>query len=208
MQVNLVYLLILFISVILHEIAHGYSALYFGDDTAKRAGRLTLDPLAHVDLIGTILVPLFCLFSGAPIFGWAKPVPVDFNSLPNRKAELWVTLSGILINFALAILAAVLIRLLVLSGAQVQAGDSFSAIMISLSVMRINLMLAVFNLMPFPPLDGWRIWGVWLPYEMRMRIESNPGIAMFLLLMLMPYVIGFIVAPLMSIFIRIFLAGV
>lgn len=199
-QIQIVGLLIFFFSVILHEIAHGYSALYFGDDTAKRAGRLTLDPLAHVDLVGTIIIPAFCIMTGSPVFGWAKPVPVDFESLPHKQAELWVSLSGILVNFSLAVIAGLGVRILGLSG----DGNSLTVFGgILLMTAYINSLLGIFNLLPVPPLDGWRIWGVWLPYEFRMQIEANAMFAMVLLFMLAPFLMRILVSPALKIIIWI-----
>ncbi|MDO8429765.1 MAG: site-2 protease family protein [bacterium] len=170
---------VLLYSVILHEIAHGAAALYFGDSTAKDEGRLTLNPIPHLDLFGSILLPAFCILSGAPIFGWAKPVPVNFNFL-SRKEEICVSLAGVLVNFGIAMVFGLILRFF--------GSDLNLNLMILLSLMvRINLLLAVFNLMPIPPLDGWRIWGVWLPDDMRYFFETNAFMFLIILLVLLPY---------------------
>lgn len=173
----LVIIPMLMFSVILHEIAHGLAALWFGDDTAKMEGRLDPNPLVHIDPIGSVLVPLLCFLAGAPVFGWAKPVPVNFYRLyPQRLGILCVTLAGIAMNMLLAICAGIILRVLW----NTPDGSLQTARLLS-TFTQINLMLAVFNLLPIPPLDGWRLWGVWIPEEIRMRIESNSMIAMVLL---------------------------
>lgn len=204
LQWKLLGLCILFISVILHEVAHGYAALYFGDDTAKRAGRLTLDPMAHIDLFGTIIIPFVCVMMGGPIFGWAKPVPVNFDALPGRKAELCVSLAGVAVNLLIAVMAGLGIRGMNLAG----ISDSWPVLDgILMAVIYLNLMLAVFNMMPVPPLDGWRIWGVWLPYDLKMRIESYAMLAMVLLFVLLPFLMSLLVLPLIKILLLV-IAGV
>lgn len=174
----LIAIVILLFSVICHEVAHGLMALKFGDDTAKRAGRLTLNPLPHIDLIGSILVPLMGILFGGIIFGWAKPVPVDFSRL-NRKATLYVSLAGVAVNFLLAIAGSLVFRWLV--------WQSPAASVLLLSAVWINLLLGVFNLLPIPPLDGWRIWGAWLPLRWRMVIEMNTMLFLILLLVFFRY---------------------
>ena len=174
----------LMLSVILHEVAHGLAALWFGDDTAKEEGRLSLNPMVHLDPIGSVLLPLLCLMAGAPMFGWAKPVPVNFYRLhPERLGTLCVTLAGIVVNFTLAFVAGMILRILVQSGE-----GNLTVIQILVAFVQINLMLAIFNLLPIPPLDGWRLWGVWIPDEIRMRIESNSMVSMLLLIMVMQFI--------------------
>ncbi len=169
--------LILFFSVILHECAHGWVAYRLGDPTAKLAGRLTLNPLPHIDPIGTIVVPVLLLFMRSPIvLGWAKPVPVNFMALRNPKQDMiWVGLSGPLVNLALAAAAALLLRLPLSSNMNY---------VLQTSVV-INLVLAVFNLLPIPPLDGSRfVMGI-LPYSLARsyaQIERYGMIVIFLLL--------------------------
>ncbi|MBI4992252.1 MAG: site-2 protease family protein [Candidatus Harrisonbacteria bacterium] len=185
-------LAIVMASIILHEVAHGLAALMFGDDTAKEAGRLTLNPIVHIDLIGSIFLPVVCLLMGAPMIGWAKPVPVDFNRLPSRFADLCVSLAGIAVNFTLAVGAGLLIRtsphwLVWIFGSDVSQGQMYALLGPLMLVAQINLVLGVFNLMPVPPLDGWRIWGVWLPYDWRMFIEMKAMWFMIALFILLPY---------------------
>ena len=155
---------IFFMAVIIHEYAHGWVAWKLGDSTAKNAGRLTLNPAAHIDLIGTIVLPLFLLISKSPvIFGWAKPVPIDFRSLGNPKKDMiWVGLAGPGANILFAILLALILKFSVITG-------SVWLIAILNMAIILNLVLAVFNIMPIPPLDGSRILMGLLPREMAMQ---------------------------------------
>ena len=138
-------------SVVVHEVSHGYAALFFGDETARHQGRLTLNPLKHLDLTGSVIVPLLLIISGSGfVFGWAKPVPINPYNFRNRKwAEVIVALAGPLSNISLAVIFGLLIRF----------GDYFgilspSFLYIAGYVVLINLVLAIFNLIPIPPLDG------------------------------------------------------
>lgn len=146
----------LLLAITLHEVAHGWFAYCFGDDTAKRAGRLTLNPLAHLDLIGTVLVPLVLLAVGNTIFGWAKPVPVRFERLQHPRRDMaLVALAGPMANFLMAVCWAMLakgLRYLPLAG----SGYAILTLMAEAGIF-INLILLVLNLMPIPPLDGSRV---------------------------------------------------
>ncbi|MEP7328626.1 MAG: site-2 protease family protein [Betaproteobacteria bacterium] len=147
-------------AITLHEAAHGYVAKLFGDNTAQALGRVTLNPIKHIDPIGTILVPGLMLLTskflvGVPfVFGWAKPVPVNFGNLRHPKRDMiWVAAAGPAVNFAMAILWALFGRMTAPSGAWVSDGlHQMSQIGIG-----INLVLMVLNLLPIPPLDGGRI---------------------------------------------------
>ena len=144
-------LIVLFFSIVIHEIAHGSCALFLGDDTAKREGRLTLNPIAHIDPIGTILLPLTLLiftFGQGPIFGWAKPVPINPLNFRDRKwGIIKVSLAGPLTNLSMAILFSLM------------AGLGLSQTIISFfKIIAIyNFAWAFFNLLPLPPLDGFHI---------------------------------------------------
>ncbi|MBI3046015.1 MAG: site-2 protease family protein [Candidatus Harrisonbacteria bacterium] len=173
----LVLLPIFIFSIVLHEVAHGLMALKFGDDTAQRAGRLTLNPLPHIDLIGSILIPVMGMLLGGMIIGWAKPVPVDFDRL-NEKETIYVSLAGVAVNFLMATAAGLALRLLPLGSGYLPAVITY--------IVFINLMLGVFNLLPVPPLDGWRIWGIWLPENVRWQIEANALLYMALLFIILP----------------------
>jgi len=146
----LISLVLFFLAIVVHEVAHGWIAYQRGDLTAKFAGRLTLNPLAHIDPFGTIILPLFLIISRAPfVFGWAKPVPVNFSSLKNPKKDIMlVGAAGPLANIIIAIVIGLLLKANIWS-----IGLSF----ILREFVHLNLILAVFNLIPIPPLDGSRI---------------------------------------------------
>jgi Zn-dependent protease len=164
---HLILFVVLVPSIILHEVAHGAAALGFGDDTAKRAGRLSLNPLRHIDPFGTVVLPAMLALAGAPAFGYAKPVPVNVRRLRNpRQHALYVSLAGPLTNVALAVAAAGAIRLVI--GAP-YGNDLATEVLFYLGVG--NVVLATFNLLPVPPLDGSAVverllparwWPAWL----------------------------------------------
>lgn len=149
------YVVILIMSVVIHEIAHGYAALHFGDTTAKYKGRLTLNPLKHLDMFGSVILPLILVITHAPfLIGWAKPVPYNpenFRPEERRKGILWVASAGILANLALAILFGIVVR------AGMYLGLPTEVINLSGAIVLINIVLAIFNLVPIPPLDGSKI---------------------------------------------------
>lgn len=181
-------IIVLLFSVIVHEVMHGVMALKFGDHTAQRAGRLTLNPLPHIDLFGTILLPALILIpaflSGTPpgaLLAWAKPVPVNPLNFTNlRKGELFVSAAGIMANFSLAILAAVVFHFLN------ALPQSFPALLgeVLMFTVRINLILGVFNLFPIPPLDGSKILLSQLPYNLAKEYQKLEKYGFFLLLFL------------------------
>lgn len=155
-------LLVLFFSIMIHEIAHGSVALYLGDNTAKNEGRLTLNPLKHIDFFGTIILPFFLLLATrgqGPIFGWAKPVPVNpYNFRDRRWGQLKVAVAGPIINFIIAIFLGVLIRF-------IDMPQGFSEL-VSVIVF-YNFLWGFFNLLPIPPLDGSHILFSFLPQSMK-----------------------------------------
>ncbi len=154
------------LAIILHEISHGWVADRLGDSTARYSGRLTLNPAAHIDLFGTIILPLVLLISGGFIFGYAKPVPINPHNLRNpRRDIIWVSLAGILTNLALAAVSAMLFRFMA-STFPGSRGLIVSPLVMMLGVsVRINVILAVFNAIPIPPLDGSRVLAYLLPPE-------------------------------------------
>ena len=171
-QTVLIYALPVLFAITIHEAAHGYVARYFGDNTAAMMGRVTLNPLKHIDPVGTILMPLLLYFStsGAFLFGYAKPVPVRFDQLRHPKRDMiWVALAGPASNFIQAIIWAVLLLALAASDMQ----ERFFIEMCRAGVM-VNLVMWAFNLFPLPPLDGGRILVGLLPWRqahMVSRIE-------------------------------------
>lgn len=153
----LIFLILLIFSVILHEIAHGFVADRLGDPTARLAGRLTLNPIPHIDPIGTILLPLFLILTHAGIlFGWAKPVPFDpFNLKNPRRDAAIISLAGPATNLLIAILSSLIIRLILVTHA---SGISF-LVPILAGLLQINIVLGIFNLLPVSPLDGFKVVG-------------------------------------------------
>ena len=164
-------------SVILHEVSHGFVANLFGDDTAKKAGRLTLNPIAHIDPFGTVILPFILSLSGLGAFGYAKPVPVNVRNLRNpRQHSLYVSLAGPLTNISLAVVATALLRTVFKSDLDRTFFVDQLPLLAQLVLWFgfINVVLAIFNLLPIPPLDGSalvervlpnRWWPTWLKYR-------------------------------------------
>lgn len=175
-------------AITLHEASHGYVARVFGDPTATLAGRVTLNPAKHIDPVGTIAVPLGILlmsklFGGPPLlFGWAKPVPVDFGRLKNPKRDmLWVALAGPAANLLMAILWAMSVRLLLEAGA---GRESFWFQMAVIGI-QINLVLMALNLLPLLPLDGGRILYSLLPRQLAWQYGRLEPYGMMILIVLL-----------------------
>lgn len=196
-------IIVLLFSVIVHEVMHGVVALKFGDTTAQKAGRLTLNPIPHIDLFGTVLLPALLIFSGSPIlFGWAKPVPVNPLNFRNiRRGEFWVSAAGILSNFALAALAALIYH--ILNGLP----QTFPAILggILHFTVTINLVLGIFNLFPIPPLDGSKILLSQLPYNLAKQYQKfeKYGILILLIFLMIPFGNSSILQTILGFFVRI-----
>ena len=156
----LLFIAVLIISVIIHEVSHGYMADYLGDPTARLQGRLTMNPIPHIDPVGSIVVPGLLALSGTGvIFGWAKPVPYNPHNLHNRYGDALVAAAGPASNLVLAVLAGFVFRL-----APVAATDPTGSFL--LTVVLVNIVLMVFNLVPIPPLDGSKILFEFLPAKL------------------------------------------
>lgn len=171
-------------SIVIHEVSHGFMAEYFGDDTARNEGRLTLNPIRHLDIFGSILLPSFLVLSNAGfLFGWAKPVPYNPNNLRDLKwGTFWVAAAGVIANFFIAIIFGLIIRFTL----PLNFSPSFYSIT-SLIVV-VNLGLGIFNLVPIPPLDGSKILFSFLPrslYPVLLFIEQ------YALILLLAFVIFF-----------------
>jgi len=181
------YLVILF-SVVAHEYSHSFVANELGDDTAKKAGRLTLNPLAHIDIFGTVIVPIVLMFTTGAFMGWAKPVPFNPYNIRDPKGELKIALGGPVANLCLALL----ISLLFLAARFIVPEIVSNELLISSVgiIIYINIFLALFNLIPVPPLDGSKILGAFLPYQAREAFLSiGPFgiiIALFISILLLP----------------------
>jgi len=180
---------VILFSAILHEVAHGAVALRLGDATAKMAGRLTLNPLRHLDPFGSIILPLMLTLFGGPPFGYAKPVPYNpYNFKDSRKGSLIVGLAGPLTNFVLAALFAVAIRVMVLSDMQDFGGGSL--IVAFVAIMFINIILGIFNLIPIPPLDGSKALFYFFPRLEPMFARFGPVLFFLLIFWIAPNIVG------------------
>jgi Zn-dependent protease len=192
-------------AITLHEAAHGYAARHFGDRTAELAGRISLNPLRHIDPMGTLVVPALILVTSslaagsAMLFGWAKPVPVNFGRLRNPKADmLWVAAAGPLANLAMAIGWALLFRLAVMMP---ESDYAIPMARMADAGMQINAVLMMLNLLPLPPLDGGRIAVSLLPAGPAYKFARlEPYGFPILLLLLFTGILGDILGPLVAIF--------
>jgi Zn-dependent protease len=207
----MVYLIINFIvliyAIILHEIAHGNIAYLFGDPTAKMAGRLTLNPIPHIDIIGSLLLPGLTLLSGSPImFGWAKPVPINPGYFRQpQKEQMWVAIAGPLANISIALIASLILKLAypALTATYTIWGEI--AVTFLIGMVQINLVLAIFNLIPLPPLDGSRVLYFFASTKWRIfldKIEPYGFIIIFALLYLkvLNPLLSFFLVPLFQAF--------
>ena len=172
------------LAITLHEAAHGYVALLCGDDTAKRMGRLTLNPLKHIDPFGSIVLPGILFLAGSPfLFGYAKPVPVNFLRLHNpRWDSVYVAAAGPLMNIFLAFVSAFLLRFAYTGPEALK-----EALVLSLT---FNVVLALFNMLPIPPLDGWRVLTSFLPSSLArlsFRLEPYGLLIVFVVLIVLPF---------------------
>ncbi len=201
----------LLFAIVIHEVAHGWMALRFGDSTARDAGRLTLNPIHHIDPIGTIVVPLLLYFSNTGfLFGWAKPVPVNPYYLRNPKEDMmWVALAGPGANMLTAFGCGMILRMMNLLSGNLQTGSSLFGLFVTMVLygMIINLVLACFNLIPIPPLDGSKVLMRFLPPKYELYMIQLQGMGMFLLIGVIMIgnvigvpILGLIIHPFVSFF--------
>ncbi len=193
-------------AITLHEAAHGYAARHFGDMTAYAQGRISLNPLRHIDPVGTILLPLLTLFVGGILFGWAKPVPVNFSALRHPKKDmLWVALAGPAANLVMALFWGAMFKV-----ALSMPGSYFAEPLLGMAQfgVTINAILLVLNLLPLPPLDGGRVAISLLPHRQAFQLAKiEPyGMVILIVLAVVPLggqpVLSWILSPLVSSFIR------
>ncbi|MBS4098197.1 MAG: site-2 protease family protein [Sulfuricella sp.] len=178
-----VYALPVMFAITLHEAAHGYAARHFGDSTAYMLGRISLNPLRHIDPVGTLLVPLLTLLLGGILFGWAKPVPVNFGNLRQPKKDmLWVALAGPASNLAMALGWALVMKL---STLMPDSSLSLPMALMGKAGVSINAVLLVLNLLPLPPLDGGRIMVSLLPNHLAWRFAELERYGFFILIALL-----------------------
>ena len=203
-----IYALPIIFAITVHEAAHGYAAKYFGDFTAQRLGRITLNPLKHIDPLGTILLPAITLIVGGVLFGWAKPVPVNFGNLRNPKKDMfWVAAAGPASNLVMAILWGVLLGF-VKRG--IEAGEfgntAYLFIDMAFVGISINIVLMVLNLLPLPPLDGGRIAVSVLPNNLAFQLSKLERYGFIILIALMFMgILNKILAPFIDFFQQIIL---
>lgn len=198
---TILYILVLIFSVVLHEVAHGYAADALGDKTARYAGRLTINPIPHLDLFGSIILPALLVFSGAPfLVGWAKPVPFRMENVRNKKwGGALIALAGPAANLILALIFSLII------GAQDFFNFPLESLDILVAVVRVNIVLMLFNLIPVPPLDGHHVLFSILRGQrwagLRVFMQKNQ----FLLIILTLFLLWPMVTPLVFIIERILL---
>ena len=190
-----VYALPVLFAITLHEAAHAYAAKYFGDNTAYSQGRMSLNPLVHIDIWGTIVIPVLMFLFTPFVFGYAKPVPVEFGRLRNPKRDMaWVSLAGPFANFVMAVLWLIMGVLLVFF----QVGEEFPHKMAQAGIVT-NLLIMAFNLLPIPPLDGGRVVTAMLPHRAAYAFARIEPYGFFIVLALvMLKVVGYWLTPVMA----------
>ena len=203
-QMVAVWALPVLFAITAHEAAHAYAAKKLGDPTAFMLGRMTFNPLKHIDPVGTVLLPLICvLLPGGFLFGYAKPVPVDFSRLKNPKRDMrWVAVAGPLANFVMAFFWGLMFSFSTSS----LNGSSFQLplALMSQAGIQINVVLMVLNLLPIPPLDGGRIAVSLLPHQQANMLSKVEPYGFFILIgLLVTGLLGTILAPLMAMVMRV-----
>ncbi len=191
-------------AITLHEAAHGYVARHFGDMTADKAGRISLNPLHHIDPFGTVLLPLLTLWMGGILFGWAKPVPVNFAALRHPKKDmLWVAIAGPASNLAMALGWAFIYKIGMMFPENYFAGPLLGMSQIGI---QINVVLMVLNLLPLPPLDGGRVAVSLLPHRQAFQLAKVEPYGMFILIFLaVTPVLSLILLPLVNLVFKLIL---
>lgn len=191
--------LVLLFSLTIHETAHAWTASRLGDDTARRLGRVSLNPIVHIDPVGTLLLPLVALASNSPLFiGWAKPTPINVRNLRNpRRDSVLVTLAGPTSNLIIAVGAAIALRAIPTGGESMGDVDVAGPVgMIAIEVLQLNVLLAVFNMLPIPPLDGGQVLLGLLPFNLAIRFRTiQPYGFLILMGLLLTGSLGYLIGP-------------
>jgi Zn-dependent protease len=189
-------LVVLLGSLTIHEMAHAWTADRLGDPTARLLGRISFNPIVHLDPIGSLLLPLIALVTGAPLIGWAKPVPVRVDRLRRGRQDfLWVAAAGPISNIGLAVVASVLLRLFVDTTAS-GVGTGLPLATLLVQAVQVNLILAVFNMLPIPPLDGGNVLGALLPDGVASQFDRVRPYGVFILYgLLLLNVLELIITP-------------
>jgi Zn-dependent protease len=212
-------MVVLLLAISAHEAAHAWMSYKFGDDTARLLGRITLNPVAHTDPIGTLLIPIVMFIFGAvggpmasiPLIGWGKPTPVNPLRWRNKDvANVMVSIAGILANLLIAIIAFTILKVLLMTRMGAHLSESFQEpVLLFLSyLLTMNISLAVFNLLPFPPLDGSKILDTFLPASMRPFMEMLEQYG-YIILMVLIYLglLNMIITPVLSVVYYLLLLG-